>query len=156
LGGKRRTLQTLKLPRTTTCFGKAGTIGLHAALLPEPRKRLLKHLCCPDIRRHDDAIVHPLPFPPGGHDSGTPQVGQMPGYFRLGLIQNFNEITDADFLIAHEIQEPQPRIVSQRLEEALHVETRMLHLHGSNYMRIDECVQSQYSRLNAYVPGRGK
>ena len=53
----------------------------------------------------------------------------MPGYFGLGLIQNFNEITNANFLIAHEIQEPQPRIVPQGLEEALHVETLVLDLH---------------------------
>ena len=76
----------------------------------------------------------------------------MPGYFGLGLIQYFDEITDADFLIAHEIQEPQPRIVTQGLEEALHVETLVLDLHKNNYICIDECVQRQYSRLNVYVP----
>jgi hypothetical protein len=65
----------------------------------------------------------------------------MPGYFGLGLIQNFDEITNANFLIAHEIQEPQPRIVPQGLEEALHVETLVLDLHKNNYIRIDECVQ---------------
>ena len=132
---------------------KAGSfVGLHGALVSEPRKRLLKNLGCPYIRRHDDAIVHPFSFPPRGHDSGTPQVGQMPGYFGLGLIQNLDEITHADFLIAHEIQEPQPRIIAQGLKEALHIETLVLDLHKNNYICIDECVQGQYSRLNEYVP----
>lgn len=140
MDGKRRALQGLKLPRTTTCFGKPGTIGLHGAPVLEPRKRLLKHLGCPDVRGHNNAIVYPFPFPPGGHNSGVPQVGQMPGYFGLGLIQNFYEITDADFLIPHEIQEPQPCIITQRLEEALHVEALILDLHENNYIRIDECV----------------
>ncbi len=79
----------------------------------------------------------------------------MPGYLGLRLIQNLNEIADADLLISHEIQEPQPRIVAESLKEALHVETLVLDLHENNYICIDECVQEQYSRFNEYVQ-RGK
>jgi len=64
----------------------------------------------------------------------------VPGYLGLRLIQNLHEITDADFLISHEIQEPQPRIVAESLKEALQVETPILDLHTNNYIRIDECV----------------
>lgn len=79
----------------------------------------------------------------------------MPGYLGLGLIQNLHEVTDADFLIAHEIQEPQPCIVAESLKEALHVEALVFGLHKNNYICIDECVQRQYSRFSEYVP-RGK
>jgi hypothetical protein len=122
-------LQGLKLPRAATCFRKPRAIGLHRAFAFEPRKCLLEHLRRPDIRRHDDAIVHPLPFSAGGHDSGTPQVCQMPGYLGLRLIQNFNKITDTNLLIAHQIQEPQPRIVTQGLKETFDIEILFSDLH---------------------------
>ena len=144
-------MQGRELPWTTTCLGKPGTISLHGALFSEPSKSLLKNLCSTYIWRHDDPVVHPLSVPASSYNSGTPQVGQMPGYFGLRLIQNFDEITDADFLISHEIQEPQPRIVAESLKEALHIEALFLDLHENNYICIDECVQRQYSRLTAYV-----
>ncbi len=53
----------------------------------------------------------------------------MPGNFRLGLIEDFDKIADADLLIAHEIQQPQPSIVSERLEESLQIEGLLSHCH---------------------------
>jgi hypothetical protein len=64
----------------------------------------------------------------------------VPGNLRLRLIQYLHEITDADLLISHEIQESQPRIVAESLKEALQVETLILGLHENNYIWIDECV----------------
>jgi hypothetical protein len=58
----------------------------------------------------------------------------------LGLIQNLDEITDADFLISHEIQEPEARTVAESLKEALDVERFRFRRHGHNYICIDECV----------------
>ena len=145
-------MQGRKLARTTTCLRQPGAIGLHGAFFSEPRKRLLKNLCRSYIWRHHYPIVHPLSFPASCYDSGTTQVGQMPGYLGLRLIQNLHEITDADFLISHQIQEPKPRIVAESLKEALDVETLVLGLHGNNYICIDECVQQQYSRFSEYVP----
>ena len=53
----------------------------------------------------------------------------MARYLGLRLIQNLNEIADANLLISHEIQEPKPRIVAESLKKALHVETLVLGLH---------------------------
>jgi hypothetical protein len=53
----------------------------------------------------------------------------VPGYLGLRLIQNLHEITDADFLVSHEIQESQPRIVAESLKEALNIEALVLDLH---------------------------
>ena len=55
--------------------------------------------------------------------------------------QNLNEITDADLLISHEIQEPKPRNVAESLKKALHVETLVLGFHKNNHICIDECIQ---------------
>jgi hypothetical protein len=85
--------------------------------------------------------MHPFAFPPCGYDSGAAQVGQVPGYFWLGLIQNLDEITDADFLLSHEIQEPEAGAVTESLKEALDVERFWFCRHGHNYICIDECVQ---------------
>lgn len=64
----------------------------------------------------------------------------MPGYLGLRLIQNLNEIADAEFLISHEVQEPEPGIVAEGLEETLNLETSVLGCHENNYICIDECV----------------
>ncbi len=76
----------------------------------------------------------------------------MAGYLGLRLIQNFDKITDTNLLIAHQIQKPQPRIVTQGLKETFYVEIFVSDLHPKNYIRIDECVQRSYSRFSAYVP----
>ena len=65
----------------------------------------------------------------------------MARYLGLRLIQNLNEIADANLLISHEIQEPKPRIVAESLKKALHVKTLVLGLHKNNYICIDECIQ---------------
>jgi hypothetical protein len=95
--------------------------------------------------------MHPLSVPASSYNSGTTQVGQMPGDFGLRLIQDLHEIAHADFLISHEIQEPQPRIIAESLKEALDIEALFLDLHKNKYICIDECVQSQYSRFTEYV-----
>jgi SAM-dependent methyltransferase len=73
--------------------------------------------------------VHPLAIAPRSHDASTSQIRQVPRDFRLGLTQNLYEITDADFLVAHQIQEPQPGIVSKRLKEPLNIECFLFHGH---------------------------
>ena len=133
-------MQGRKLPRTTTCLRQPGPVSLRGAFFSEPRKCLLKNLCSTYMRRHHDPIVHPLSLAASSHNSGAPQVGQMPRYLGLRLIQNLHEVADADFLIAHEIQEPKPRIVTEGLKEALRVEILVLHFHKNNCIRIDECV----------------
>ena len=133
-------MQGRKLLRSTTCLRQPGTISLHGAFCSDPRKSLLQNQRGSYIWRVHYPVVHPLSVPASSYNSGITQVGQVPGYLGLRLIQNLHEITDAYFLISHEIQEPQPRIVAQSLKEALQVEALVLDLHKNNYIRIDECV----------------
>jgi SAM-dependent methyltransferase len=73
--------------------------------------------------------VHPLAIAPGRHDASIPQICQMPGYLRLWLIQNLYEIADAYFLIAHQVQEPQPGVISECLKEALNIKGLLSRCH---------------------------
>ena len=82
----------------------------------------MKDLRCPDVERHNDAVVHPLAFSPNGDDASLPQIRQMPGDFRLWATQDFHEVANANLLISHEVEEPEAGIVSQGLKELLHVE----------------------------------
>jgi hypothetical protein len=92
------------------------------------------------IGRHHHPIVHPFALAASCNDTGPTQICQMPRYLGLWLTQNLNEITNADLLISHEIQEPKPRNVAESLKKPLHVETLVLGLHEINYICIDECI----------------
>lgn len=46
----------------------------------------------------------------------------MPGDFGLWIAEDLNEVADADLLLSDEIEEAEPGLVAERLEEALQVE----------------------------------
>ncbi len=75
----------------------------------------------------------------------------MPRDLGLRLVQNLNEITDADLLISHQIQQSKARVVAKSLKKTLDAESLVLRLHENNYICIDECVHQQYSRFTEYV-----
>ena len=41
----------------------------------------------------------------------------MPGDFRLSYAQRFNKETDTHFIIAHQIEQPEPRVISKGTEQ---------------------------------------
>lgn len=102
---------------------------------------MLQNLCGTIVWRHDNPVVHPLAITPGGHNAGVPQVSEMSRNLRLRLIEYLHEVADAEFLVSHQVQEPEPRVVSQRLEESLEIEVFCLRRHEYDYIRIDESVQ---------------
>lgn len=69
-----------------------------------------------------DAVVHPLAFAACADDAGAAQVGEVAGNLGLALVENLNEVTDADFAVAHEIKQAQAGAVAERGEHARHVE----------------------------------
>lgn len=75
--------------------------------------------------------MHPLAITPSGHDAGIPQIRKVPGNLGLGLIQYFYEKANANFLISHQVQEPQPCIVSKRLKESLDIKGFLPRTHTS-------------------------
>lgn len=64
----------------------------------------------------------------------------MPRNLRLRLIQDFHEVADAELLVSHQVQESEPGVVSQSLEESLEIEVFCFGCHQYDYIRIDECV----------------
>ena len=46
----------------------------------------------------------------------------MPRNLRLGATQNLDEVADTYLLVAHEVEQPEPSIVAERLKKAFHVE----------------------------------
>ncbi len=73
--------------------------------------------------------MHPLAIASGGHNPGVPQIREVPRYLRLGLVQDLYEIADADFLVSHQVQEPQPSIVSKCLKEPLNIKCFLSRCH---------------------------
>lgn len=131
--GRRRTLKRGKPGGTAAGFGQPGAIGLHGALLPQPGERLAEHLSGADVRGHDDAVVHPLTIAPGLDDSCIPEVSQMPGDFGLTLLQDFDQVADADLLIRHQVEQAEPGVISECLKKPLHVERSRLRPHRYVY-----------------------
>ena len=84
---------------------------------------------CTLVGRHHDAVVHPLAITPSGHNAGVPQIRQVPGNLRLGLIQDLDEIANADFLVSHEVQKPQAGIVAKCLKESRNIENLLFCCH---------------------------
>ena len=109
----------------------------------------MKNLGSAWMFRHGDAIVHPFAFASCGDDACLAQVGEMARNLWLGCIQNLYEVADADFLFSHEVKETQAGVISQRLEELLHVEQRFTS--HTKYIRIDECVCKTYIRVDGCI-----
>jgi len=61
----------------------------------------------------DDPVVHPLALAPGIHNAGFAQISQMTRNLGLWALENFHEIANANFIIAHEIQQSKSRLVGQ-------------------------------------------
>jgi len=90
---------------------------LHGSVFLEPIERLLKNLGCTDVRWHDDPIVHPRPFPPCRNDTCTSEISQMPTDLGLVSLKNFNEETNAHFILTHEMKQPKTGSVGQGAKE---------------------------------------
>jgi hypothetical protein len=50
------------LRRRAACLCETCSVCLHSLVFLQPLKRLPENLCCPDMRRHDDAVMHPFPI----------------------------------------------------------------------------------------------
>lgn len=68
--------------------------------------------------------MHPLALAPRGDNPGLPQVSQMAGDFGLAHRQGLDQIADANFVVAQQVKEPEPRTVGKNPEKQLHPEAR--------------------------------
>ncbi len=74
---------------------------------------------------------------------------KMPGNPRLRSAQNLHQVTDADFLLSHEIEQPQAGVIAERLKESLPVELGLAG-HGL-HIRFDKYDCKRYIHFAKYV-----
>ena len=70
--------------------------------------------------------MHPLPLPSRGDDARVPQTGKMTTDLRLVRSQYFRKEADTNFVAAHQVQQPQPRVIGKRAKKAIHAEGVLL------------------------------
>lgn len=82
-------------------------IGLHLAISGQRCERSVENRGRFCVLGPFDSVMHPSSFAAGAHDAGPAQVCEVTRDFRLTLAQNLDEIADAHFAIAHEIEKPE-------------------------------------------------
>jgi len=98
-------------------FDEALAVALHFGVLFEPGADLSENLGGVGVCGFDEAVVHPLAFAAGGDDAGAAEVGEVARNLRLVGVEDGDEEADADLVVAHQVDEPQPGAVGQRPEE---------------------------------------
>lgn len=78
------------------------------------------------MRGHGNAVVHPLSVPANRNHPSPTQIRQMPRNLGLRTAKSLDEIADADFLVADQVQDPESRLIPERLKEPLQVELGFL------------------------------
>lgn len=66
-----------------------------------------------------DAVVHPEAFAAGGDEAGAAQVGQVSRDLGLAGFQAFDEEADADFVVAHEVQQTKTGAVGESFQQSV-------------------------------------
>ena len=114
--GLRCILQLRRHPRRAARALQSGAIALHLTIFTHGVEHAVEHSCLKGVARTDDAVVNPLPFPSCRDDSRAAQIREVPRDLRLRLIENLDEVTDADLAFRHQMQQPQSRAIAKRLK----------------------------------------
>lgn len=125
-------------------------IRLQGLIFTQGSKRFGKNACGGGIRRHDDAVVHPLAFAAGGDEAGAAQIGEMARDFGLAEPENFNEITDADLAAPDEVEEAEPGAVRQGREEQREIVGLWRAGHFFIIYGLTDVSSGEYIRLSVY------
>jgi hypothetical protein len=93
------------------------------------------------IERSRDLVVHPHAIAPNGDQPRAAQVREMPRHRRLRQPEAVMEMADAHFVAAQQRQNPQARLVRQRLEHRFELidrrptpDRRLLHTFALPYI----------------------
>ena len=65
--------------------------------------------------------MHPFAIAPSLNYSGAAEIRQVPGYLRLPLTQDLNEVTDANLLLSHQVEQAKSSVVAEGLKEELDI-----------------------------------
>jgi hypothetical protein len=78
----------------------------------------------------DQPIVDPFTVAPGGNQTRAPEIREVARNLGLVSFENFDAETDADFVIAHQMNEAQPGAVGKGFEKRL--DTKFLVTHWTS------------------------
>ena len=108
------------------------------------------------IGRLDNTVMHPLPIAARRDDAGAAEITEMPRYLRLASAEDSNEEAHANLIIPHEIDEPQPRSIGERLEKPLTIEPSPGSLARSLpfFIHNSEILAQEYKYVLTYVFSR--
>lgn len=82
--------------------------------------------CRSGVGRHGNPVMDPFAIAASRYNSETPEIGKMAGDFWLRTAEDLDEVADANFLISHQIQDPEPCVVAQSLEKLPQIELAIL------------------------------
>jgi hypothetical protein len=98
-------------------FPASASFAIHSIVVCHPLAQSAEHMAHQRIALLAPAIMHPFAVAPRVHQPSPLQVREMPGNFRLDYAKRISQFANAGFAFSQEIQQPQPRGISQRLEE---------------------------------------
>jgi hypothetical protein len=123
---------------------------LHFAIAPEGCKGGVEDGDGTGIGRALDAVVHPLPFPSSRDNAGAAQVGQVAGDFWLTLLEDLDEVTDADLAAVHQVEQAQAGAVRQRGKERGQIGDWRGTSHEQIIYALTDMYYAQYIRFSIY------
>jgi hypothetical protein len=118
----------------TADLDETSSVLLHLAVPPKPFAHCLEYALSVLVGRRDDPIVHPLPFSSSLNDPSPAQIGEVPGDLRLSHLQYLDEETDADLVLSHQVDEPQPVPIGKRDKEFFEIEFAINSAHSANIL----------------------
>ena len=98
-------------------MAEALAVAAHLGIVAEGGPNLVQDARGVRIGRNHDAVVHPQALAAGGDNAGAAQISEVAGNFGLIGLQDFDEIADAEFGVAHEVQEAKAGAIGQRAKQ---------------------------------------
>jgi hypothetical protein len=92
---------------------ESGAITSHRRVVLQSGPHFTKDVGRTGIRWLNQSIVNPLAFATRGNHPRTTQVSKVPRDLRLINLQHLNEETNANFVVSHEINQPQASVIRE-------------------------------------------
>ena len=80
--------------------------------------------------------MHPFTVPPRFDDAAVAEVGQVSRNQRLAMAERARKRTYANLPVAHEVQEPQASLVTERQEQRSGTNQNVLGVHAGKITQI--------------------
>jgi len=151
-GGQRCTRKRRRFLWRAAGLRQPRSIRMHDLFFPQRGQGLPQNLRGSGMRRHCNPVVHPLPFAPRRHEARTAQIGKVARDLWLWRTQYLHEVAHTNLLLAHQVQQTEPRFVAQSLEETFEIEARF-YRHDHIFALTDVIVNYIVALANMFCGG---